>query len=611
MSPNDNQTRGAGAADAKVDAAVGVTEKGDRTSDRESLSVPDYNGGIAPVEPVDGSSKTVHEVGLYTSDAPSDGVDDAKVRWYQTARYKRWRRIAVHVAVFVVATGLWVASLALHAKDKNWVIPFLVWLCTVLRIITFYVPARLVLIPLRWAWMNVAVRAKNHIPAKWRLPLAAAVTVAVFCIGAFTSEEVADNNRENRGISLVGIVVLIAVLYGCSKDRSKINWQTVIVGMLAQFIVALFVLRSQVGYDIFKFVSDRASDLLGFANQGTAFITSQDVVDNVHFFLVTVLPAVIFFISFVSILYYYGILQWFIVKAATFFFWSMKVSGAEAVVAAASPFIGQGESAMLIKPFIKHLTKAEIHQVMCSGYATIAGSVLVSYISMGVNAQAMVSSCVMSIPASLAMSKLRYPETEETLTAGRIVIPDDEENKPANVLHAFTNGAWTGLKIAAVLASVLLSIISLVGLVNGLLGWVGHYLDINDPPLSLELILGYLCCPIAFLLGVPRTGDLYKVAQLIGLKLMTNEFVAYTDLTGPDYADLSPRSRLIATYALCGFANVGSLGNQIGILSQLAPDRAGDVSEIAFSAMLTGALSTFTSAAVAGMLIKDESNWVS
>lgn len=505
---------------------------------------------------------------------------------------------------------LWVASLALHAKDKNWVVPFLVWLGIVLRLITFYIPARLVLIPFRYVWENVALRAKDLIPQRWRTPLAAFFVFIVFCLGAFCSKPSADNNRQNRAISLVGICVLIAILYLSSKDRKRIQWQTVIVGMLAQFIVALFVLRTKVGYDIFKFISDRAGNLLGFANEGTAFLTSQDTVDHVSWFLVTVLPAVIFFISFVSILFYIGVLQWCIIKAATFFFWSMRVSGAEAVVAAASPFIGQGESAMLIKPFIKHLTRAEIHQVMCSGYATIAGSVLVSYISMGVNAQAMVSSCVMSIPASLAMSKIRWPESEDTLTAGRVVIPEDEDDKPANVLHAFTNGAWTGLKIAAVLAATLLAIISLVGLVNALLGWVGRYLDINDPPLSLQLILGYVCCPIAFFLGVPRNGDLYKVAKLIGLKLITNEFVAYNDLMGPEYKDLSPRSRLIVTYALCGFANVGSLGNQIGVLTQLAPERGGDVSSIALSAMLTGALSTFTSAAVAGLLIQDEANWI-
>lgn len=243
---------------------------------------------------------------------------------------------------------------------------------------------------------------------------------------------------------------------------------------------------------------------------------------------------------------------------------------------------------------------------MTSGFATIAGSVLVAYIGMGINPQALISSCVMSIPASLAVSKLRYPETEESLTAGQVVVPD-EEDKSANALHAFANGAWLGLKIAGMIVSTLLCILALLGLVNGLLGWWGRYLNINDPPLSFELVVGYLCYPIAFLLGVSRDGDLYKVAQLIGTKLIANEFVAYTRLqTEPEFESLSDRSRLIATYALCGFANLGSLGTQIGVLSQIAPSRAGDVSRLAFSALISGAISTLTSASVAGLVVTDQ-----
>jgi concentrative nucleoside transporter, CNT family len=262
---------------------------------------------------------------------------------------------------------------------------------------------------------------------------------------------------------------------------------------------------------------------------------------------------------------------------------------------------------MLIRPFVPHLTLAELHQVMTSGFATISGSVLVAYISLGLNPQAMVSSCIMSIPASLAVSKLRYPETEETLTAGRVVVPDDDEHRASNALHAFANGAWLGLKIAGMIIATLLCIIALLGLIDGLLTWWGHYLNINDPPLTLQLILGYICYPVAFLLGVPRTGDLLKVAQLIGVKIVANEFVAYNSLTSdPAYISMSPRSRLIATYALCGFANFGSLGTQIGVLSQIAPDRAGDVSQVALSALFSGALSTLTSASIAGMLVTDQ-----
>ena len=201
------------------------------------------------------------------------------------------------------------------------------------------------------------------------------------------------------------------------------------------------MLRTKVGFDIFNFISLLARELLGFAGDGVEFLTDPSV-NELSWFLTGVIPAIIFFIALVQMLYYWGIIQWFIGKFAVFFFWSMKVSGAEAVVAAATPFIGQGESAMLIKPFVQYLTKAEIHQIMSCGFATIAGSVLIAYINLGLNPQVLVSSCIMSIPASLALSHLRYPEEEETLTAGKIVVPKDDTDKCQNVLEALANGAW-------------------------------------------------------------------------------------------------------------------------------------------------------------------------
>jgi CNT family concentrative nucleoside transporter len=261
---------------------------------------------------------------------------------------------------------------------------------------------------------------------------------------------------------------------------------------------------------------------------------------------------------------------------------------------------------------------AELHQVMCSGFATIAGSVLVAYIGMGLNAQALISSCVMSIPASLAFSKLRYPEEEETLTAGRVVIPDDDEHKASNALHAFANGAWLGLKIAGMIISTLLCIIALLNLVDGLLTWWGRYINLDgDYDLTLELILGYVFYPVAFLLGVSREGqDLLLVGRLIGVKVITNEFVAFTTLIAKDdkespYHNLSPRSRVIATYALCGFGNIGSLGTQIGVLSQISPGRSGDVSKLALSALISGVFSTLSSASVAGLVVVDQGKFSS
>lgn len=505
----------------------------------------------------------------------------------------------------------------MHRHDKNWIIPFLVYLCVMIRLITLHVPITVVTKPVYWLWNQTGVRFAKLIPEKLRVPAGAALTIAVIIIGSFVSEESEDNTRANRAVSLFGLAVFILGFWATSRNRSKIVWHTVIVGMLMQFIIALFVLRTGVGYDIFNFISKLARLLLGFAKNGLTFLTDEDVPQKT-WFLTSVIPAIIFFVSFVQLLYYWGILQWFIGKFAVFFFWAMRVSGAEAIVASASPFIGQGESAMLIKPFVAHLTMAEMHQVMCSGFATIAGSVLVAYISMGLNPQALISSCVMSIPASLAFSKLRYPETEETLTAGRVVIPEDEEHKAANALHAFANGAWLGLKIAGMIVSTLLCIIALLNLIDGILTWWGRYINLDgEYDLTLELILGYVFYPVAFLLGVSREGkDLLLVSRLIGIKVITNEFVAFAQLVATkdpssEYHTLSPRSRVIATYALCGFGNIGSLGTQIGVLSQISPGRSGDVSRLALSALISGVFSTLSSASVAGLVIVDQGKFSS
>ncbi|KAI8181578.1 Solute carrier family 28 member 3 [Colletotrichum sp. SAR 10_75] len=535
--------------------------------------------------------------GVMTPSEQEGAQKPSRVRTF----YKKNKWIA-HLFIFCLFTGWWIASLVLHRNDKNWVVPFLVWLGIMLRLVFFYVPSSYVSRPIKFVWQHSAGLVHSVIPEKFRTLAGAATTIAVILVGSFVSEESADNTRENRAVSIFGLIVILFCFWATSANRKRVNWRPVIGGMLSQYIIALFVLRTGVGYDIFKFIADRAGDLLGFANQGTAFLTADSVID-LHWFISGVIPPIIFFVAIVQVLYYIGFLQWFIGKFATFVFWALHVSGAEAVVAAATPFIGQGESAMLVRPFVPHMTKAEIHQIMTCGFATISGSTLVAYINLGLNAQAMVSSCVMSIPASIAISKLRYPENEETLTAGKVVIPDDDEHEAKNAIHAFANGAWLGIKIAGTIVASILCILAFIGLVDGLLSWWGRYININEPPLTLNLITGYIFYPIAFLLGVPRNGDLLKVARLIAMKVVANEYVAFSAMKEAPYNDLSPRSQLIATYALCGFGNIGSLGIQIGILGQLAPSRGGDVSAMAISALISGVMSTLTSAAVAGLVI--------
>ncbi|KAL2125722.1 hypothetical protein VTJ04DRAFT_2087 [Mycothermus thermophilus] len=562
-------------------------------------------GPVPATEPyVVDSEKQSEKVGsLHAGSGTGEPKHPALALWQ-----RHWKKMA-QLAAFMVFTAWWIYGLVFyrHTDGKGWLIPTLVYIALLLRLLFLYVPSRLALRPLRFVWVNTAVRVYDVIPAKLHKPIAAAISVAVFLIGALVPEETGDNTRANRAVSIFGLIVMLGLLTVTSRDWRRIPWHTVIGGMLTQFVVAVFVLRTQAGYDIFKFISDMARALLGFASEGLAFLTNAETA-SAPMFITGVIPAIIFFIALVQMLYYVGFLQWFIRKFAVFFFWSLRVSGAEAIVAAATPFIGQGESAMLIRPFMDHLTMAEIHQIMTCGFATIAGSVLVAYIGMGLNAQALVSSCIMSIPATLAVSKMRYPETESPITAGKVEVPESEDDEgTVNALHAFTKGSWFGLKIGATIVACLLTIIAFVGLINGLLGWWGGYWGLSDPnpKLSLELILGYILYPVAWLLGVPKS-DLRQVGELIGKKIIINEYAAFAALVSdPRYSSLLPRSKLIATYACCGFGNIGSLGIQIGVLSQISPKRSGDVVKVSISAFFCGVLSTLTSASIAGMLFTD------
>ena len=294
-------------------------------------------------------------------------------------------------------------------------------------------------------------------------------------------------------------------------------------------------------------------------------------------------------------------MQWMIGKFAWLFFKVMNVSGAEAVVASSSPFVGLGESACLVRPYIEIMTDSEIHLTMTSGFSTIAGSVLSAYISLGIPAQHLVTASVMSIPASIAISKLRYPEIDEPVTRGQVIVDrgaEDRQRRPANALHAFSHGAIFGLIVAGQILANVLTILSLVYMINGLLTWIGRGFGITQ--LTLQLVLGYVFYPITFLMGVPRN-EILPVARLLGTKLVANEFVAYLDLSAGQLGanPLSERAYLIASYALCGFANLASLGIQIGVLSALAPSRGKVIAKLGPSAMICGFLSTMQAACIA------------
>lgn len=540
------------------------------------------------------------------------GSSSSLTKWQRLkARFPYWR-LAVDILVGCFFTAWWLSIIIQDKHRHKWLIPTVLWGMLMVRLISWH--CRILYIIYHhaakvWNWATDIVYTRVLTTRPRRLLVGATIAVGVVLLGTFVPEEIEFSKRKDRAISFCGVVVAIIGLYATSKNRSKIQWNAVIGGMLMQYIIALFVLRTKAGYDIFNFISFLARKLLGFAKDGVAFLTNAEV-SQLGMFFFTVLPAVAFFVAFVHIFYYYGVIQWFIGKFAKFFFWTLRISGAEAITASASPFIGIGESAILIKDLLPFLTQAELHQVMTSGFSTISGAVLVGYIGLGLNAQALVSSCIMSIPGSIAVSKLRFPETEVPLSQGRVEFPEetDPNKKPRNVLQSFSEGATLGLYTAATMLVQCMCIIALVALINGILTWFGGFWNIKE--LTLDLIFGYIFYPATFFLGVPRD-EILNISKLISVKFMQNEYVAYNMLVNEaPYNQLSDRGNLIATYALCGFANFGSMGITLGVLNTLSKGkRSSDISKEIWSALFSGLVSTMISAAVAGMVIHDLSGF--
>ncbi|KAH9935573.1 Na+ dependent nucleoside transporter C-terminus-domain-containing protein [Fomitopsis serialis] len=488
--------------------------------------------------------------------------------------------------------GWWICSTILKDTRHRWVVQTF-WAWFFLLVIAFrWIPNRVVTHPVSAVWMPCVQEPWYKLPYRLRL------TVGWLCLlGIVFGSAFGD-----RAISVLGLFVFQFCFWLSSTHRSAVPWPTVIVGLFIQQVIAMFVLKSGAGFKLFHWIATAAADFLSQSQAGAAFFFNTAFVAN-GFFFVNTLSAVIFFIAFVQMMYYLGVMQWLIKGFAWFFFKLLNVSGAEAVIASASPFVGQGESACLVKPYVDLMTPSELHLTMTSGFSTISGSVLTAYINLGVPPQNLITASVMSIPASIAISKMRVPEVDEPVTRGRVVVDQGvEKNPPANALHAFSRGAWFGLMVAGQILANVLTVVSLVSLVNGLLTWIGKGFGIHA--LTLQLILRYVFYPVTFFVGVPRN-EILRVAELLATKLIENEFVGYTDLKAIMASDnpLSQRSFTIASYCLCGLANLSSLGIQIGVLSALAPSQAKVIARIAPSAMLCGFISTLQAAGIAGMLV--------
>ena len=400
-----------------------------------------------------------------------------------------------------------------------------------------------------------------------------------------------------RFISLVGLGVFTGLAYLLSIDRRAIRWRPVLWGIAIQLIFALLILRTPIGFAVFSFLGSLVGRFLDFSDAGAAFVFGENFKD--FFFAFKVLPTIIFFSSFITVLYHYGVLQRVVEWVAAVMIRTMKTSGAESLSAASNIFVGQTEAPLLIKPYVSTMTQSELHAVMTGGFVTIAGGVMAAYISFGIPAEHLIAASVMSAPAALAISKLLYPETEPSLTAGEVTIK--VERTSANVIDAAASGALDGLRLALNVGAIIIAFLALLAMVNALLGWVGGL--VGFPTLSLELILSFLLAPIAWLMGIPWA-DCGQVGTLLGKRTILNEFIAYVDLqTLIQENRISERAVIIATYALCGFANIGSIGIQIGGIGGIAPNRQPDLAQLGLRAMIGGTLACFMTASIAGMLL--------
>ena len=369
-------------------------------------------------------------------------------------------------------------------------------------------------------------------------------------------------------------------------------------GIGLQVLVALFVLRLSIGRETLAKIVGGLTQLILFADEGSRFVFGWLVTDpspDRFVFAFRVLPIVIFISSFFGCLYYLGIMQLVVGLMARVMKRLMGVSGAESLAAAANVFMGQTEAPLVITPYIAAMTESELLAMMSAGMATVSGAVLGGYIALGIDPAYLVTASLMSAPASLVMAKIIIPETQDPVTAGRVKLK--VERTEANLIEAAAKGASQGLMLALNIAAMLIAFIALIYMVNAALGAVAGLWGLK---VSLQSLLGYALSPLAFLLGVPWSDSL-DVGRFLGLKLVLNEFVAYADLARLKDT-LDPKSELIATFALCGFANFGSIGIQIGGIGVLAPSRRADLARLGLRALAAGFMATCMSAAVAGVI---------
>ncbi|SDD90081.1 NupC/NupG family nucleoside CNT transporter [Aquimonas voraii] len=411
---------------------------------------------------------------------------------------------------------------------------------------------------------------------------------------------------------LFGLACLIAIAWLFSEAKRSVDWRLVGTGVALQIVFAIFVLMTPWGASIFNALSNGFVGLLSFTSEGSQLIFGDLAKSETlgFIFAFQVLPTIIFFAAFMGVLYHLGIMQMIVKGMAWVITKAMRVSGAETLSVCANAFIGQTEAPLVVKPYVASMTRSELLTLMVGGMATIAGGVLGAYVLMlGGNdpaqqaefAKHLLTASIMAAPATLVIAKILCPEAGKPVTLGKVEV--EVEKTTANVIDAAAAGASEGLKLALNVGAMLLAFTALIALINAPIGWLGDITGLSEAigkRADLSVLLGYVLAPIAWIIGVPWA-DANAVGSLIGTKVVLNEFFAYNQLSTVKES-LSENSVIIATYALCGFANFSSIAIQIGGIGSLAPERRADLARFGLKAVLGGSLATFMTATIAGVL---------
>ncbi|HME58718.1 MAG TPA: NupC/NupG family nucleoside CNT transporter [Terracidiphilus sp.] len=416
-----------------------------------------------------------------------------------------------------------------------------------------------------------------------------------------------------RYTGVLGILAVLLTAYLFSTDRKRIRWRTVAWGLGLQLTFAFLVLRFDYGQRAMTWAGGVVNSMLACTFAGTKMLFGQLGLPNSGaygnllppnagaIFAFQVLPTIIFISAFFALLYHVGVMQIIIRGFAWVMQKTMRISGAESLNVAASVFMGQTEAPLTIRPFLAKATRSELMTIMTSGMAHVSGGIMAAYIAYGVEARHLLAAVIMTSPGTILLAKILVPETEVPATEGKVVIPQDETHKDENFIGAIARGTIDGGKLAMNVAIMLISFIALVALLDSLLGWTHSLAYMHWVPSSLGQILGFLFAPIAWLIGVPWQ-DCGAIGNLLGMRMALNELLAYVSL-GAQKATLLPRSFTIATYALCGFANLGSIGMQIGGIGALVPERRNDLAKLGFRAMFAGTMANLISASIAGIFL--------